>query len=183
MSTGTVTVEQTLDAHDLNELGSQAVWSLSTAKPGNGIDNLRDDNTSTFWQSDGVQPHIINIQFLKKVDVCMVAFYLDYTADESYTPKKMTIRAGSCLHDLIDIAAVDMSDPTGWVTVDLRSYEKEGEAAVVITALRCHFLQIKIVSMHQNGRDTHMRQVKIFGQRKDSSRFLTEDMSQFDCIR
>lgn len=25
----------------------QAVWSLSTAKPGNGVEQLRDDNTDT----------------------------------------------------------------------------------------------------------------------------------------
>eukprot|EP00957_Ditylum_brightwellii_P131486 10029255-Ditylum_brightwellii.AAC.1 len=28
-----------------------------------------------------------------------------------------------------------------------------------------HFIQICISSMHQNGRDTHIRQVKIFGPR------------------
>ena len=27
----------------------------------------RDDNTETYWQSDGPQPHLVNIQFHKKV--------------------------------------------------------------------------------------------------------------------
>ena len=44
------------------EIGDLAVWSLSTAKPGNGVDQLRDDNTDTYWQSDGPQPHLINVQ-------------------------------------------------------------------------------------------------------------------------
>ena len=35
------------------ELGKYAVWSLSSAKPGNGIEQLRDDPTETYWQSDG----------------------------------------------------------------------------------------------------------------------------------
>jgi len=48
------------------EVGQMAVWSLSTAKPGNGVEQLRDDNTDTYWQSDGPQPHLINIQFHKK---------------------------------------------------------------------------------------------------------------------
>ena len=32
------------------EVGHMAVWSLSTAKPGNGVEQLRDDNTDTYWQ-------------------------------------------------------------------------------------------------------------------------------------
>lgn len=48
------------------EIGQMAVWSLSTAKPGNGVEQLRDDNIDTYWQSDGPQPHLINIQFHKK---------------------------------------------------------------------------------------------------------------------
>ena len=43
------------------EIGELAVWTLSSAKPGNGVDQLRDNSVSTFWQSDGVQPHYINI--------------------------------------------------------------------------------------------------------------------------
>ena len=32
------------------EIGSQAVWSLSSSKPGFGIAQLRDDSTTTYWQ-------------------------------------------------------------------------------------------------------------------------------------
>ncbi len=32
------------------EIGEEAVWTLSSAKPGNGVDQLRDDNVNTFWQ-------------------------------------------------------------------------------------------------------------------------------------
>jgi hypothetical protein len=32
------------------EIGAMAVWSLSTAKPGNGVEQLRDDNIETYWQ-------------------------------------------------------------------------------------------------------------------------------------
>lgn len=39
----------------------------------------------TFWQSDGLAPHFINIQFLKKVAVSEICFYLDFNLDESYT--------------------------------------------------------------------------------------------------
>jgi anaphase-promoting complex subunit 10 len=43
------------------------VWSVTSAKPGNGVDLLRDDSLETYWQSDGAQPHLVNIQFQKKV--------------------------------------------------------------------------------------------------------------------
>jgi anaphase-promoting complex subunit 10 len=42
---------------------------LSSAKAGNGVEQLRDENTNTFWQSDGAQPHFVNIQFMKKTRV------------------------------------------------------------------------------------------------------------------
>ena len=31
------------------EIGDLAVWTLSSAKPGNGVEQLRDDSVSTFW--------------------------------------------------------------------------------------------------------------------------------------
>jgi anaphase-promoting complex subunit 10 len=32
------------------EIGNEAVWTLSTAKQGNGVEQLRDLNRDTFWQ-------------------------------------------------------------------------------------------------------------------------------------
>ena len=49
------------------EVGRVAVWSVSSAKPGNGVELLRDGRDETYWQSDGMQPHMVNIQFQKKV--------------------------------------------------------------------------------------------------------------------
>jgi anaphase-promoting complex subunit 10 len=82
------------------EVGQAAVWSLSTAKPGNGVEQLRDDNIDTYWQSDGPQPHLINIQFHKKMRIHEIVIYTDFKLDESYTPSKISIRVGSTFHDL-----------------------------------------------------------------------------------
>ena len=59
---------------DVREIGHLAVWSVTSAKPGNGVELLRDDNKDTYWQSDGTQPHLVDIQFQKKmhVQVCEV---------------------------------------------------------------------------------------------------------------
>ena len=69
------------------EIGNEAVWTLSSAKSGNGVDQLRDNDINTFWQSDGTQPHEVNIQFLCKKSICAISFYLEHKLDESYTPK------------------------------------------------------------------------------------------------
>ena len=46
---------------------------------------------------------MINIQFHKKMSIIEVAFYLDYNLDESYTPSKISIRAGTTFHDLREV--------------------------------------------------------------------------------
>ena len=86
---------------------------------------LPSDNVDTYWQSDGGQPHLINIQFHKKVSIIEVAFYLDYKLDESYTPKKLSIRAGTTFHDLVEIHVMELSEPTGWVSVPLHMMDEE----------------------------------------------------------
>uniref|UniRef100_A0A673VZD6 Anaphase-promoting complex subunit 10 n=1 Tax=Salmo trutta TaxID=8032 RepID=A0A673VZD6_SALTR len=87
----------------VREIGSQAVWSLSSCKPGFGVDQLRDDNLETYWQSDGSQPHLVNIQFRRKTTVKMLCMYADYKSDESYTPSKISVRVGNNFHNLQEI--------------------------------------------------------------------------------
>ena len=126
----------------------------------------------------------MNIQFLKKVAVSKIAFYLDYSADESYTPKKILIKSGTCLQDLVDVTNFELVEPTGWVSVILKSDED------FHGPLRTYFLQVKIISMHQNGKDTHIRQIRVYGQKEcmdldDCSvfKFQTVDMSQYAGLR
>ena len=163
------------------------MWSLSTAKPGNGVEQLRDDNNDTYWQSDGQQPHLVNIQFHKKMTLVEVAFYLDYKLDESYTPKKITIKAGTTFHDLAEIHTAELNEPTGWVSLPLLvPQELSAGGAEALVPLRAWFVQICVVSMHQNGRDTHIRQVKVFGERGQHTSALpgqTEAFSMFHQIR
>ena len=61
-----------VDVSLMRELGANAFWSLSTCKQGYGISQLRDDNTESYWQSDGPQPHAISLQFERRtvVSVC-----------------------------------------------------------------------------------------------------------------
>ena len=91
-----------LEDADCRELGSEAVFTISSSKPGNGVEQLRDGSLETYWQSDGAFPHYINIQFLRKVTISRLCLFLDYTLDESYTPKKISVSYGTSLHDLVD---------------------------------------------------------------------------------
>lgn len=162
---------------NVREISHEATWSLSSSKTGNGIRELMDSNFDTYWQSDGVHPHLINIHFSKRKAVSEVAFYLDYTLDESYTPKRIGIKSGVTFHDLVEVKVIEMKEPCGWVSVplhaeidplddDLDQPEEDLEAKekrVKKKPLRTHFIQMCVLSMAQNGRDTHIRQVKIFG--------------------
>lgn len=43
----------------MRELGDSAVWSVTTAKPGNGIEMLRDGDPDTFWQYEHIFQFIL----------------------------------------------------------------------------------------------------------------------------
>merc|ERR1719219_1690100 len=79
---------------NVREVGNQATWSLSSCKPGFGVEQLRDDSLETYWQSDGQLPHLVNIQFKRKTTIQDVALYTDYKLDESYTPTRISVRVG-----------------------------------------------------------------------------------------
>ena len=143
---------------------------------------------TTFWQSDGIAPHILNIQFLKKASVSKICFYVDYGSDESYTPKKVVVRSGTTQQDLQDVAAIELHEPLGWCQVSLTSDSSGGgadcECQKPQQPLRTHLLQLRVASMHQNGRDTHIRQIKVLGPREAAyENFKTTAMTQFASLR
>ena len=76
---------------NLVEIGQFAVWSVSSCKAGFGVDKLRDDCTDTYWQSDGQQPHYINISLPRKFAISHVCLNVNVKMDESYTPEKLAI--------------------------------------------------------------------------------------------
>jgi anaphase-promoting complex subunit 10 len=183
----TVTISNQITEYPYErEVGSEAVFTISSAKPGNGVEQLRDGNLETYWQSDGSFPHLINVQFARKVSVTKVCLYLNYAVDESYTPRKVTLSVGSCPHDLTDLISAELQEPTGWVVIDCTDNENSGT-----TSIRCHYLQVKVSSMHQNGKDTHIRQIKVYGRRLQQrvmadlchDDFLTVEMAQFCVLR
>ena len=96
----TASTDQSPQPPSTREVGNQATWSLSSCKPGSGVEQIRDDNYESYWQSDGQLPHLVNIQFKRKTTVSAVAIYTDFRHDESYTPSKVSIRCGTNFNDL-----------------------------------------------------------------------------------
>jgi anaphase-promoting complex subunit 10 len=162
----------------LKEISSLASWTVSTAKPGNGVAALRSPDTSLFWQSDGPQPHLLSIHFFKLVAIVHMRIFLDFQNDESYTPTKIQFLAGMGVHDIQEFAEMSFDRPTGWIDVDFSSIgpiqdddeddENEDEDAPreidwsKRPVLRAFLVQVRILENHQNGKDTHLRAVQLF---------------------
>ncbi|XP_068667340.1 anaphase-promoting complex subunit 10-like [Aristolochia californica] len=144
---------------DLQEMAKRAAWSVSSCKPGNGVLALRDDNLDTYWQSDGAQPHLVNIQFQKKVKLHLLVLHVDFKLDESYTPSKLSIRSGDGFHNLKEIKSVELVKPVGWFYISLSGSDPRE------TFINTFMLQLAVLSNHLNGGDTHVRQIKVYGPR------------------
>ncbi|MFH4979365.1 hypothetical protein AB6A40_006074 [Gnathostoma spinigerum] len=157
------------NAGEVRDLSDQAFWTLSSCKTdGFGIQQLLENNIEQYWQSDGPQPHTVTVEFGRKTNISFLLLYLDYKTDESYTPSKVVVHLGSSILDLDDGLAVMFSEPVGWQVIsfvvkllmivqviDLR--KSNGRAS------RAFVLQLQVVQNHQNGRDTHIRQMRVLG--------------------
>lgn len=183
-----------VEAPEVREIGDQAVWSLSTAKPGNGVEQLRDGDTDTYWQSDGPQPHLVNIQFHRKVRIQEVRIYTDFKQDESYTPSKISVKAGTNFQDLREVKVEELSEPAGWTSISLlQPVDTAGGDASESTEegvpLRTYFVQLAVLSNHQNGRDTHIRQIHVYAPRNQHASdmslpcFTTPEFQKYACVR
>lgn len=82
--------------------------------------------------------------------------YLDFENDESYTPTKMLIHAGTGYHDLVQLASLELERPCGWVDIPLGEGEEEGRE------LRTRLVRLTVVANHQNGKDTHVRGFEVY---------------------
>lgn len=146
-----------LEQQGFVNLTKLAFWKASSFKVGNPIANAIDDDPTTFWQSDGVQPHKIDISFSKRVDVVQLALYFCLITDESYTPELIKIYAGFSKSDASLYRTLEIKNVNGWVIITFKGNRPQDDL------LRCRFIQIQILSNHENGKDSHLRGIRIFG--------------------
>ncbi|KAN0060278.1 hypothetical protein ACQY0O_007607 [Thecaphora frezii] len=164
------------DESNKQDVGSQpgTSWTLSSFKPGSGVAELRSRDMSKLWQSDGVQPHLITITFSRLTRVTHVSVYLDVRQDDSYTPTKLCIKAGTHFHDLMTVRTRTFESPQGWKhflldKTDLHVPEEEEHIADAQRGPRkregiaCWSLQVCVLANHLNGKDTHVRRCVVWG--------------------
>lgn len=138
----------------LVDISNLASWEISSFKPGNDLKALKDDSSITYWQSDGLQPHSLIIRFTKCVNIQQISIFLNYSIDESYTPDKIAILAGSGEHDLIEVCSLEFFEPIGWQDIEFNNISNS-------KLLKCYIIKIKFISNHQNGKDCHVRGIRI----------------------
>ncbi|KAI9739160.1 MAG: anaphase promoting complex subunit doc1 [Cirrosporium novae-zelandiae] len=172
------------DAYDPTLIGLRSLLPLahillSTSKPTNGVSSLLSPNPKEYWQSDGPQPHTIHLHFFKLVSITRLRLYLDFHLDESYTPTRIAFFAGFSTYDLIEVGEWHGETPSGWVEMPLEGVGggRGGYLGVLNeeetnggdkeprekNELRCMVLQVRILENHQNGKDTHVRGIQIWG--------------------
>ena len=107
-----------------------------------------------------------------RISSCL--FIIENYWSRSYTPKNISVQVGMTTQDLVPAiyaaSLVELNEPVGWCIIPLSSppdplddiTEDIPESGVPRSRriVRTHLIQIEICSMHQNGRDTHVRQGK-----------------------
>ena len=61
-----------------------------------------------------------------------------------------------------EVRSLDLAEPTGWIYVRLKRPGDGDDGG----GMRAYLVQLLVQTNHQNGRDTHVRQIKVFGPRK-----------------
>ena len=97
-----------------------------------------------------------------------ISMYFNYDLDESYTPSKIAIYAGTGLYDLTEVKIIDLQQPRGWQTVNVGDFGRKYKNSALENSIdgsgviKAFLVQISVLANHQNGKDTHLRGVRIF---------------------
>ncbi|EDO15384.1 hypothetical protein Kpol_460p19 [Vanderwaltozyma polyspora DSM 70294] len=163
-----------LNSNNLTNISHLAHWQPSSYKIGNPIENVLDDNMSTFWQSDGVQPHELCIYFSKRMDISLIAIFISLIADESYTPRLIKMYVGHSPADALFYKNIEIRNINGWAALTFEDNRSPDNL------LKCQFVRLVLPINHENGKDTHLRGIRIYSPSKTSSVETSEWIQSFD---
>lgn len=90
---------------------------------------------------------------------------MDYNEDESYTPTKIIFKSGTSENNLIQFATMDLSAPVGWQQVPVAGAGGGPDGNTLVS----YVFQMQILENHQNGKDTHLRSIKIYAADTDAA--------------
>ncbi|KAF7562401.1 hypothetical protein G7046_g1744 [Stylonectria norvegica] len=162
----------------LKEISNLGKFTVSSHKPGSGVEELKSDDLKMFWQSDGPQPHRLTVYFVKRVGIRDIRFYVDYNEDESYTPTKIVFKSGTSENNLIEFATMTMDSPVGWQQVPIAGAGGDPDGNTLVS----YVLQLQILENHQNGKDTHLRGIKIYAFDADSAQAAGRENNPVDDV-
>jgi anaphase-promoting complex subunit 10 len=100
----------------------------------------------------------LTVYFIKRVGIRDIRFYVDYNDDESYTPTKIVFKSGTSENNLITFATMELTAPQGWQVVPVAGSGGGPDRNTLIS----YVFQMQILENHQNGKDTHLRGIKIY---------------------
>jgi anaphase-promoting complex subunit 10 len=156
------------------DVTKSAVWTVSTVKGGYAIGSMFDGKLDTFWQSDAIPPHWIGAQFSKETFLSKLSIYLAIQQDETYTPVELTIHIGDDPSALVEYRRIEPAILQGWLEIELD----------VCTI----FLKISVLKNRQGGRDSRIRQIRLYGAPYSpcidpTVCFLSPELTQYLCVR
>lgn len=120
---------------------------LSTFKEGHGQAQLFSDDPEEYWHTDGNLPHHIEIELDSCRHLSEIKMVLGHVQDKSYTPKEIDVRCGVTREGIRSLRVVNVSEKVSNISIPV---EEE-----------CVYLQIVILSNHQEGRDSRIRNFKL----------------------
>ncbi|SCU95533.1 LADA_0G16116g1_1 [Lachancea dasiensis] len=147
---------QHIDTQSLINVTNLAFWKASSQKEGFHISHALDDNPNSYWQSDGSQPHYIEANFSKRVEIIQLALFLSVIVDESYTPQILKIYAGHSSSDSTLYKTLEVRNLNDWVLLTFADNRPQDKL------LKCQYLRIDIPVNHENGKDTHLRGLRVY---------------------
>lgn len=107
-----------------------------------------------------------------------IRFFVDYSEDESYTPTKIVFKSGTSENNLIEFASMTMDSPVGWQQVPIAGAGGDPDGNTLVS----YVLQMQILENHQNGKDTHLRGIKIYAFDNESGQGVGREKNPVDDV-
>lgn len=120
---------------------------LSSFKRDHGLNELLSKDLNEYWATDDALPHGIQFNFYKLTYIEEVRIYLSFTQDDSYTPQEIEVRCGLTASTIESVTSITLMEPEGYLSFNVKK--------------DCFILQVLVLSNHQEGKDSHIRNLKI----------------------
>lgn len=125
---------------------------LSSFKCGSGLTELLSNNPLEFWHTDDNLPHSIIIQFERRTYVHEIQLSVSFSRDDSYTPEVVEVWSGLIRENVKFKEKYEFMHPEGYIHLPIEE--------------NVFYVYIVIRANHQEGRDSRVRNIRVFGENK-----------------